>query len=171
MRQIGEERTQPVFSDAQRSRIHHNRSAGNDLGIFFCWGVKYSLAENNHLEGNRIGVSIGHRDTDNIVRANEILRSRETGVLFRPERGRDFAGHRNRIEANSIVDTGGDAGIAVDVQGQTEAIVIAANRIRESRQPGRRIGVRLGAETKNITLSENRIEGVAVPVADLRKRA
>ena len=50
------------------------------------------------IEGNRVGISIGHRDTDNLVTRNDIAHSKDVGVLFRPERGKDFAGHRNRIE-------------------------------------------------------------------------
>ncbi len=63
--------------------------------------MKYGHAENNTLIGNRVGVSIGHRDTDNLVTGNDILQSRQVGVFFRPENGKDFAGHRNRIGNSS----------------------------------------------------------------------
>jgi hypothetical protein len=96
---------------------------------------------------------------------NEIVGSGEAGVLFRPERGKDFAPHRNRLERNQIVDSGADKGIGVDVQGQTESISIAKNDIRETRQPMERIGVRIGADTRDVTLADNRIEGFAVAVA------
>jgi hypothetical protein len=86
-------------------------------------------------------------------------------ILFRPERGKDFAPHRNRLERNRIVDSGAEKGIGVDVQGETEAITIARNDIRETRQPMDRIGVRIGPETRDVTLAENRIEGFAVAVA------
>ncbi|MGH7137547.1 MAG: hypothetical protein ACREHD_17515, partial [Pirellulales bacterium] len=86
------------------------------------------------------------------------------GVLFRPERGKDFAPHRNRLERNRIVDSGAEKGIGVDVQGQTEAVTIERNEIRETRQPMDRIGVRIGADTRDIRLAENRIEGFSVAV-------
>ena len=38
-------------------------------------------------------------------------------MLFRPERGKAFAAHRNRLEENRILDSGPDNGVAVDVQG------------------------------------------------------
>lgn len=158
-------------SGSQRPLIRGNRIERCNIGIFFCWGVKYGLAEKNTIEGIRTAsVSIGHRDTDNIVRDNVIKNSGVAGVLFRPERGPAFAGHRNRIERNEIINSGGDAGIGIDIQGGTESIDLIANRIIEQRGPAQRIGIRLGAETKNIQLTENRVEGVAQAVADLRQQ-
>lgn len=157
-------------SGSQRPIMRRNKLERNDIGIFFCWGVKNGLAEDNIIADNRgSGVSIGHRDTDNLVRKNEILRSGKAGVLFRPERGKGFAGDRNRIEFNRIVDTGAADGIGVDVQGFTDAIQLSSNQIQETREPMQRIGVRLGENTGTIKLAENKIEGFAVPVTDLRK--
>ena len=147
-------------SGSQRPVIRGNRLENNDIGLFFCWGVKYGLAEKNVIRDNRrFGVSIGHRDTNNLICDNEIVGSGETGVLFRPERGKDFAPHRNRLERNRILDSGGQRGVGVDVQGQTEQVAIAGNEIRETRQPLERIGIRVGKDTRQITLSNNRIEG------------
>ncbi|MFO1499770.1 MAG: right-handed parallel beta-helix repeat-containing protein [Verrucomicrobiota bacterium] len=151
-------------SGSQRPIIRNCRLTDNDIGIFFCWGVKYGLAENNQVIGNRVGISIGHRDTDNLITGNEIRRSRETGVLFRPERGKDFAAHRNRILNNRIVDSGNTNGIAIDVRGATEAVVLAGNSIEETRESAGRVGVRLGAETRAIEVRDNQITGVAVQV-------
>ncbi len=158
-------------SGSQRPIIRNCRLEGNDIGIFFCWGVKYGLAENNRLIGNRVGVSIGHRDTDNLVARNEILRSSQVGVLFRPERGKDFAGHRNRIENNRIVDSGSTNGVAIDVQGATEAVVLSGNEILETREPAGRIAVRLGAASKSIQVQNNQITGFATAVKQLTEPA
>ncbi|MBC7820825.1 MAG: right-handed parallel beta-helix repeat-containing protein [Planctomycetaceae bacterium] len=158
-------------SGSQRPLIRGNRIERCNIGIFFCWGVKYGLAEKNTIEGIRTAsISIGHRDTDNIVRDNVIKNSGVAGVLFRPERGPSFAGHRNRIERNEIVNSGGDEGVGIDIQGGTESIELVENRIVEQRGSAKRIGIRLGAETKNIQLTDNRIEGVAQVVTDLRQR-
>jgi hypothetical protein len=95
-------------SGSQRSLILGNRLTGNDLGLFFCWGVRWALAEKNMIEGNRrFGVSIGHNDTDNVVRDNDIWSSGEVGVLFRDERNPAFQGNRNRIENNRTLIEGG----------------------------------------------------------------
>jgi hypothetical protein len=158
-------------SGSQRSVIRGNRVQRNDIGIFFCWGVKAGVAEKNAIEDNRSsGISIGHRDTDNLIRDNEVLRSGKVGILFRPERGKAFAPHRNRVENNRVIDSGPDNGIGIDVQGETERVLLAGNHLRETRKPLARVGIRLGARTGEVTLTDNQVDGFAVPVVDLRKR-
>ncbi|MSQ93814.1 MAG: hypothetical protein EXR98_04570 [Gemmataceae bacterium] len=148
-------------SGSQRPIMRNNKLKHNDIGIFFCWGVKYGLAEKNHIEGNRVGISIGHRDTDNLITLNEIRASKEVGILFRPERGKDFAGHRNRIVKNRLIDNGGANGSAIDIQGGTEAIQILDNEIAETREPAQRVAVRVGINTREITVKGNTIRGFA----------
>jgi nitrous oxidase accessory protein NosD len=155
-------------SGSQRPVIRGNRIERCHIGLFFCWGVKYGLAEQNTIDGIRTaGISIGHRDTDNLVRDNVITNSGVVGILFRPERGPSFAGHRNRIERNEIVNSGGESGVGIDIQGGTEAIELIGNRIVERRDAANRIGIRLGAETRSIKLDGNQIDGVKQPVLDL----
>lgn len=153
-------------SGSQRPIMRNNRLERNNIGIFFCWGVRHGLAENNKcIENRSYGVSIGHRDTDNLVRLNEIIRSGKSGVIFRPERGKDFAPHRNVFEENRIVDSGTDSGIAVDVQGEVESITLRKNQIRESRGPAKRVGIRVGAQTRDVRLIANEISGFSTSVA------
>jgi hypothetical protein len=157
-------------SGSQRPLIRNNTVERTDIGIFFCWGVKYGLAEDNKIHDVRkAGISFGHRDTDNIARRNEILRSGEVGVLFRAEKGHDAAGHRNRVEENHIVDSGNDSGVGVDIQGDTRSIDIARNEIRETRGAAKRTGIRVGEAAGEIRMAGNRIEGFAIRIADLRK--
>jgi hypothetical protein len=157
-------------SGSQRPIMRGNRSERNDIGIFFCWGVKFGLAEKNRIDACRsYGVSIGHRDNNNLVIDNDITASGKVGVLFRPERGKAFAPHRNQIESNRIVDSGPDDGVAIDVQGETDSILLSRNQIRESRNPMQRIGIRLGSQVGNIELVDNKFENLAVAVSDLRK--
>lgn len=147
-------------SGSQRPIIRNNVLRNNDIGIFFCWGVKYGLAEKNTIEGNRVGVSIGHRDTDNVVTENTIQGSKLNGVLFRPERGPSFAGHRNRIENNRFVDNSPENGNVIDIQGGTESIIIRNNQFQETRQGRERHAIKQGADTKNILLENNQIKGL-----------
>lgn len=152
-------------SGSQRPIMRENTLERNNIGIFFCWGVRHGLAENNRCVENRsYGVSIGHRDTDNLVRQNDILRSGKSGILFRPERGKDFAPHRNVFERNRIVDSGAAEGIAVDVQGEVESITLQKNEIKETRGPAKRVGIRIGAKTKDVRLIENSFSGLAANV-------
>ena len=158
-------------SGSQRPVIKNNRLEHNDIGLFFCWGVKYGLAEGNMVYGSRsYGISIGHRDTENLIVENEVVRSAKAGVLFRPERGKDFAPHRNILERNRIVDSGSESGVAVDVQGETQDVTIAGNEIRETRGPAQRIGIRLGSTTSQVHLADNRFSGLSRDLEDLRTK-
>jgi hypothetical protein len=155
-------------SGSQRPIIRDNRLQRNDIGIFFCWGVKYGLAEENTLLENRCGISIGHRDTDNVIVKNEIRGSRECGLLYRAERGPGFAPHRNRVEENTLVDNGGETAAAIDMQGQSTGNVLARNQVRETRSPAKRIGLRISSQTKDLLLVDNQFAGFAKAVEDLR---
>lgn len=154
-------------SGSQRPVIRRNRLERNDIGIFFCWGVKYGLAEDNQCTGNRVGISIGHRDTDNLIRRNTVTGSTGVGILFRPERGPGFCGHRNRLEENVVVDSGKEDGIAIDIQGGTESITLHQNQLKESRGPAQRIGIRLGPQTRDIRLEDNQITGFSQDIQRL----
>lgn len=147
-------------SGSQRPVIRNNELRGCDIGIFFCWGVKYGLAEHNRIDGNRVGISIGHRDTDNLITANTIRDSKAHGLLFRPERGPSFAGHRNRIEKNDFINNGANGGAVVEIQGGTEDIQLRENRFTETRSNVTIQSVRKGPETKNITVTGSRLDGV-----------
>lgn len=152
-------------SGSQRPVIRNNRLVGNGIGLFFCWGVKYGLAEGNVIEDTKTaGISVGHRDTDNLIRNNTVRRSGQAGILFRPERGLGFTGDRNEVVGNTVENTGGEAAAAVDIQGTTANLVFRGNTLRESRGPAKRVGFRLGAKTHDIKLDGNRVEGFASEV-------
>lgn len=155
-------------SGAQRPVLRDNLIEGNQIGLFFCWGVKYGLAEKNTIRNNETGISIGHRDNENLVCGNDIAQNTKVGVLFRPERGEGYTAAGNRFERNRIADNGGEEDAAVDIKGVTAGNFIVNNEIRETRGPAARIGVRLGAESGENTIENNRIEGFATPIKDLR---
>lgn len=148
-------------SGSQRPIMRRNTLERCQIGLFFCWGVKHGLAEQNSiLDIKGQGISIGHRDTDNIVRNNTVRNSGQTGILFRPERGAGFCGHRNLIEDNIVENSGPADGVAIDVQGGTEQVTLKRNRIRETREAAQRVGIRLGKETKQITVVDNSYAGL-----------
>jgi hypothetical protein len=157
-------------SGSQRPVMRGNRLERNQIGLFFCWGVRGGLAEKNRLVGNAVGLSIGHRDTDNLVRDNDIRGSKTVGVLFRPERGKAFAPHRNRLEDNRLDDNGPEGCAAIDIQGEVENVTLVGNTLRESRGAGRRVGVRIGAKVGKVEMKENRVTGFAATVEDLRSK-
>lgn len=159
-------------SGSQRPLIRRNRLERNGIGLFWCWGVKYGLAEENRIDANRnYGISIGHNDTDNVMRNNEITRSGRVGILFRDEsRGRDFWANRNLVEGNRILDSGAEEGIGIDIQGRTKDVRIIANEIRETRGSEQRIGIRIAQQAGPVELAGNMIEGFAMAIEDQRKR-
>jgi parallel beta-helix repeat protein len=156
---------------SQRHTARNDRLENNFIGYYFCWGVRHSLAENNIILNNsEYGVRLGQKDTDNIVRNNEIRNSGKVGVIFEKV-GDDpaYSPDRNRLEANRIIDSGGETGVGVDVKGVTKDAVIERNEIAETRQPLKRIGLRIGARTRNLKLEANQVTGFSVNVLDLRK--
>jgi hypothetical protein len=154
-------------SGSQRPLIRNCRLERNGLGLFWCWGVKYGLADGNQILDNRdYGISIGHNDTDNVMRHNHISGSGKVGILFRDEqRGADFWANRNTLEDNTIENSGGADGIAIDIQGQTKDVRLARNTLRETRGAMQRIGIRISPTAERIELDANHIEGFKTAIA------
>ncbi len=155
-------------SGSQRSIVRGNRIRHCAEGIYFCWGAQHGLYEKNVIEDCTYGMTFGHSDSDNLIRDNDIRRSGEAGIHFRGG-NKAFAPHRNRFERNRIVDSGGEKGVAVGIDGETESVTIIKNELRETRSPLSRIGILIGAETRDIRCEDNQIEGFAIPISDLRK--
>lgn len=157
-------------SGSQRPRILGNRLERNSQGLFWCWGVKFGLAENNTIDGNHLyGVSIGHNDTDNVMRNNVIRNSGVHGVLFRQEdRGVDFWPNRNVLERNVLENNGGEDGVAIEILGKVRDLRFEGNRIVERRGAANRTGIRISAETGPVELTENEISGFRTAIQDLR---
>jgi hypothetical protein len=157
-------------SGSQRPVIRGSKMVANTIGLFWCWGVKFGLAEDNYMDGNRnYGISIGHCDTNNVMRNNEIHNSGKVGILFRDDtRGQDFWANHNVLEKNKVVDSGGEAGVAIDIHGQTRDTRITGNEIIETRQPMKRTGIRIAKTAGEVQLDANTIRGFATDVDDQR---
>src|SRR5258708_25251967 len=137
------------------------RNNGED-GLFLCWRVKQGLFEENTLEGHgRYGISIGHKDTDNLLRNNFVRGNHEDGVFFRNET-EGMAGHRNRLENNIIENNGvGREAAGIRVRGETRDLVFTKNTIRDTRSGSARkqvVGVLIEEKAGAITLSDNSID-------------
>lgn len=146
------------------------RSNGED-GLFLCWRVKYGLFEDNVLEGNRrFGISIGHKDTDNLLRKNQVRGNYQAGVFFRNET-EGMAGHRNRLEQNVIEDNGVEQPApGIRVRGETKDLVFKDNVVRDTRAGGQRkqtVGIQLEQRVGTVQLDNNRIDA-ETPIRDER---
>jgi parallel beta-helix repeat protein len=116
---------------SQRPIMRDNEVRSCMRGIYFCWDVNNGLAENNRVYDCREhGISLGHRDTENIVRGNEVNDCHVAGIFFRPERGADKTAHRTLVEENIVrcpTDYAEACGISV-VRG-VEDVVLRHNKI------------------------------------------
>jgi parallel beta-helix repeat protein len=159
-------------SGSQRPVFRDCLARANSLGIFFCWSVSDGLVENCILsENKRYGISIGHRDTDNIIRACKIERNGEVGVLFRKEANEFRCGSRNRIENCIIRDNGTKkTGIGVDIQGKTQDITIRNTRLENTAGNNQKIGIRISEEAERTILQGNTFKNCPVHIKDLRSQ-
>jgi hypothetical protein len=157
-------------SGAQRPIIRENRIERiTSHGLVWCWGVRHGVAEGNAIEDCGSAISIGHRDTDNVMRGNAIRRCR-TGLVYRNDPTHQAA-HRNIVEDNLFEDIGdGESpGCAIDLAGPVADNVIRRNRFRCT-QPGlMQTGLRIGPTAGPVMVEGNVCEGVAVEVEDLRE--
>jgi len=150
-------------SGSQRPLVEKCTARGNgEDGLFLCWRVRHGVFRDNVLEGNgRFGISIGHKDTDNLLQRNQIRLNEEAGVLFRNE-SEAMAGHRNRLEANLIENNGvTKTAPGIRVRGETGDLDFTGNIIRDTRQgPERRqtTGILIEEKAGAVKLKDNKIE-------------
>ncbi|MCX8109259.1 MAG: right-handed parallel beta-helix repeat-containing protein [Verrucomicrobiae bacterium] len=154
-------------SGSQRPVVRNCRASTNgEDGLFFCWRVRGGLAEGNRLENNAgYGVSIGHKDTDNIVRNNIIVGNGRGGVYWRAE-SEPMAAHRVRFEDNIVRDNHG-CGLFVD--GATHHTIIRNNLIEDTGPGVQKVGVRIGKRAGDVLLEGNKIRA-GIEILDEREK-
>jgi parallel beta-helix repeat protein len=158
-------------SGSQYPILRGNHSIGNGGdGLYVCWRVKHGLFEKNELRENRgAGISIGHKDTDNMFRSNTITGNGKAGVLFRSE-SEAMGAHRNTFEQNVILDngvseTGRLAGAGVVIRGPHHDLVFRKNTIGHSpHSPAARAGILTSQEARGLKAKENRFLRVKTPI-------
>jgi len=147
-----------------------SRRNGGD-GLFLCWRVRHGLFEDNELEGNaQFGISIGHKDSDNLLRRNLVRGNAQNGVFFRNE-SLGMAAHRNRLEDN-VIENNGTVGEAagVRIRGQTNDLVFKNNIIRDTRPKDSQtqtVGIQIEETVGEVVLDGNTIEA-ATAIDDKR---
>jgi hypothetical protein len=146
------------------------RRNGSD-GLYLCWRVRHGVFEANRLEDNgRFGISIGHKDSDNLFRGNQVIRNGSSGVCFRDE-ATGMSPHRNRLERNVITDNGRHAATAgVQIEGEPDGLILADNAIRDTRAEPQRtqtVGILIEQRVGSVHLEGNQIDA-GVPIKDQR---
>jgi len=158
-------------SGSQSPVLRRNRSVGNDQdGLYLCWRVKGGVFERNELRDNKgNGISIGHKDTDNVFRDNVIVRNGGPGILFRNE-SEAMGAHRNVFEGNRILDNGaaakGEAAHAsVVIRGHHHELVFRGNTIGHSSPvPGPAAGLLVSKAAQGLKSQDNKFVNVKVDV-------
>jgi hypothetical protein len=163
-------------SGSHRTVMRRCRAEDNgEDGMFICWRVKHGTFEENVFAGNkRNGISIGHKDTDNLLRGNTIRANASDGILFRDELP-GMAADRNRLEGNTIEDNGspGQAAAGIRIRGVTADNEFVDNVIRDTRAEadrGQTIGLAIEPAAGRNAVERNRIEA-AEPIRDERPQA
>ena len=136
-------------------------------GLFLCWRVKNGLFEDNTIEDNaQMGISIGHKDTDNRFTRNTVRRNALSGIYFRDEAGH-AAGHRCVVENCTVEDNGsggehgGQPASGIRIDGETNDTVLRHNTIK-----GSAVSLLIGPKVGPVTI-EGDIPGT---VTDLREK-
>ncbi|MHB0961346.1 MAG: right-handed parallel beta-helix repeat-containing protein [Pirellulaceae bacterium] len=153
-------------SGSQRPTVRNCSAVGNgEDGFFFCWRVRGGVAEGNRLENNDgHGMSIGHKDSDNVVRQNTIIGNKQGGVYWRAER-EPMAAHRITFENNTVRD---NEGWGLFVDGETHGTIIRNNVIEDTGVGRQKTGIRIGEHVGEVVLEGNHIKA-CVPTLDERK--
>ncbi|MFC1714270.1 nitrous oxide reductase family maturation protein NosD [Candidatus Poribacteria bacterium] len=150
-------------SGSQRPVVKNNLSHDNgDDGLFLCWRVRHGIFEGNELRNNgRFGISIGHKDSDNVLRNNVVVGNSSHGVFFRNE-PEYTGGHRNLLENNKIQNNGASGeGSGIYIRGETHDITIIGNEISDTRsgdEKTQQFGIRIGPKADRIIIRGNKIE-------------
>jgi parallel beta-helix repeat protein len=151
-------------SGSQRPVMRNNRSHENGTdGLFLCWRVRHGIFEGNELRDNgQFGISIGHKDSDNVLRNNTVIGNKSHGIFFRNE-PEYTGGHRNLLENNRIYNNGtGGEGCGIYIRGETHDITIVGNEIGDTRPEGEKtqqFGVWIGPKADRIIIRGNKMEG------------
>lgn len=144
-----------------RGRVRFNRTYDNGQdGLFLCWRVQHAVYEGNQSWNNGgNGISIGHKDTDNLFIKNSLKGNAHAGIYFRDENEAN-AGHRNRFEENVIEDNGrpGAPGYGVRIEGTTHNLTFASNTIRSTADGAKAlqpVGIYIGPKADFVTCDHN----------------
>jgi len=148
-------------SGTTNTEITNCKATGNGRdGIFLCWRVTKSLVENCISVSNKAsGLSIGHKDTHNIIRNNEFSNNLFHGIFFRNEpypMGADF----NLVENNLVKNNGSDGspyGLCnIRLMGGTNNVRLVNNRIIFENVPAdKTVGICLEENTFDIFFEGN----------------
>ena len=133
------------------------------VGLFLCYRVRFGTFTGNLLENNSdYGISIGHKDSDNLFTDNTVRNNGFSGVYFRKDPVQ-VGGHRNVFRNNTILDNGDSRrGYGVYVEATNQDEVFENNQISETRSGNERTqqyGVYVTRGESSVKLADNTVQG------------
>jgi Right handed beta helix region len=150
---------------ALRGKVRFNRTHDNGRdGLYLCWRVQHSVYEGNQSYNNGgDGISVGHKDTDNVFIKNIVRGNAQAGIYFRDESEAN-AGHRNRFEENIVEDNGrpGAPGYGIRIEGATHNLEFTSNTIGSGAKGSKAVqavGIYIGPKADFVTCEHNIYEG------------
>lgn len=152
---------------SQRPVLTNCTAIGNSQGLYFCWNVSDGFVDECNLSGNlKYGISIGHRDTENIIQNCLVQDNGEVGILFRKDGDDEFyAGNRNLITSCTIKDNGlNKGGIGIDIRWKTKDITIEKTKFISSGSGIQKIGIQISKDAERISTSGNTFENIETEI-------
>ena len=144
--------------------IHSNgladRASGGYDALYLCFSAQHGVYERNEIYGNRgAGISIGHKDSDNLFIDN-VVRQNRHGVLYRSDA---YMSHGN-VFRNCILEDNGneEEGYGFYLVGDADDTTIESCTIRDTRPADeklQRIGLLVGPGLGNVRVEGCTIEG------------
>lgn len=156
-------------SGSQRPIMRGNRITNCPrFGMVWCWGVRHGLLTDNVIEHCGTASSIGHRDTDNLIRGNT-FRHCGGGLAYRDD-PEPQAAHDNLIEDNLFADLGlpDYPGYGVEMLAPVHGNLFRRNRFVSSVPGMMRSAFLIGKQVREVTIEDSVLEGVDTEVEDLR---
>jgi parallel beta-helix repeat protein len=154
-------------SGSSKPVVRGCRAVGNGSdGLYVCWRVQYGRFEDNEVRGNKgVGISIGHKDSDNLFRGNRVTDNQGIGLLFRNET-EAMGAHRNVFEKNVFLDNGlsakGDSAACIVIHGHHHDLVFRDNTIGVSNESAKKhVGIRAGKDVLRLEARDNDFRGLA----------
>lgn len=139
--------------------VRFDRCLGADngaAGFFFCVRANHVTVRDSTFEGNRVcGISVGTRDSYNLVERCTMATNDGPGLLFR-ETAEPAAMHDCQVVACTIVDNARVFGNGqVDILGEAHDLAFVHNEIRGT--GASKSGVYVAPSARRIYLADNRI--------------
>ena len=155
-----------IGSGSQRTVVRGCRIFSNGLmgpgrsGLHLCFSAQHGVYDANEIHHNRgAGISIGHKDSDNLFVAN-VLCSNGHGVYYRSDTYRTY----DNTFRDCVIEDNGDEreGYGFYLSGDAHHTTLETCTIRDTRPPGQktqRVGLFLGPGLQDTAIVDCAVTG------------